>query len=270
LLTARPVGYADIVDNVKPAVVSVRVKVDAGKLTPDDSFSLFGGSHLERRPDNPQPSPNSRSRNLIAIQGSGFFISADGYAVTNGHVVENAKTAEITTDGGKTYSAKVIGSDSRTDIALMKVGGSGFSFVKFAEASPRVGDLVLAIDNPFGLGGTVTAGIVSAQRRDINHGPYDRFIQIDASVNKGNSGGPAFDMDGNVIGVNTAILSPSGGTVGLAFAVPAEIVKDVVTQLREKRTVSRGRIGVQVQEITAEIAESLGLKEPRGALVAEP
>jgi serine protease Do len=272
----RPVSYADIVDKVKPAVISVRVKVDAGKLAPDDGLSLFGDSPLERffqrfgKPDNRRRSQNPHSRDLVTRQGSGFFISADGYAVTNGHVVENTKTAEITTDGGKTYSAKVVGSDSRTDIAVIKVEGSGFPFVKFAEASPRVGDLVLAIGNPFGLGGTVTAGIVSAQGRDIGDEPYENFLQIDASVNRGNSGGPTFDMDGNVIGVNTAILSPSGGSVGLAFAVPAEIVKDVVGQLTEKGGVSRGWIGVQVQEITPEIAESLGLKEQRGALVAEP
>jgi serine protease Do len=153
---------------------------------------------------------------------------------------------------------------------LIKVAGTGFPFVKFAEASPRVGDLVLAIGNPFGLGGTVTAGIVSARGRDIGDGPYEDFIQIDASVNKGSSGGPTFDMDGNVIGVNTAIITPSGGSVGLAFAVPADIAKDVVTQLREKGVVSRGWIGVQIQELTPEIAESLGFKQQRGALVAEP
>jgi serine protease Do len=140
------------------------------------------------QPDNPQGSPNSRGRNLMVRQGSGFFISDDGYAVTNSHVVEDTKTAEITTDAGKTYSAKVVGNDSRTDIALIKVEGTGFPFVKFAEASPRVGDVVLAIGNPFGLGGTVAAGIVSARGRDIGDGPYEDFIQIDASVNKGSSG----------------------------------------------------------------------------------
>jgi serine protease Do len=272
----RPIGYADIVDKVKPAVVSLRVKVDAGKLTVGDGLPSFSDLPLERslqrfgQSDKPHHSPNLPSRKLMTRQGSGFFISADGYVVTNGHVVENANTAEITTDGGKIYSAKVIGSDSRTDIALIKVEGTGFPFVEFAEASPRVGDLVLAIGNPFGLGGTVTAGIVSARGRDIGDGPYEDFIQIDASVNRGNSGGPTFDIDGNVIGVNTAILSPSGGSVGLAFAAPAEVVKDIVTQLREKGAVSRGWIGVQVEEITPDVAESLGLKERRGALVAEP
>jgi serine protease Do len=270
----RPIGYADIVDKVKPAVVSLHVKVDPGKPIVGDGLPSFGAPALERsrfrQSDNPHRSPNPPSRRLMTRQGSGFFISADGYVVTNGHVVENANTAEITTDGGKIYSAKVIGIDSRTDIALIKVEGTGLPFVKFAETSPRVGDLVLAIGNPFGLGGTVTAGIVSARGRDIGDGPYEDFIQIDASVNRGNSGGPTFDMDGNVIGVNTAILSPSGGSVGVAFAAPAEVVKDVVTQLREKGAVSRGWIGVQVEQIAPDVAESLGLKERRGALVAEP
>jgi serine protease Do len=273
----RPVGYADLVTKVKPAVISVRVKVDADKLTLDDGWPVFGDSPLGRfffrrfgEPDNPQGSLNPHRRNLMIKQGSGFFISADGYAVTNGHVVENAKATEITTDGGKSYSAKVIGIDSRTDIALIKVEGADFPYVKFAEGNPRVGDLVLAIGHPFGLGATVTAGIVSALARNIGEEPFDDFVQIDASVNKGNSGGPTFDMDGNVIGVNTAMVTPSGGSVGLAFAVPAEIVKDVVTQLKEKGVVSRGWIGVQTQEITPEIADSLGLKVQRGALVAEP
>ena len=204
-------------------------------------------------------------------QGSGFFITADGYAVTNNHVVDKAKTVEIMTDDGKTYSAKVIGTDPRTDIALIKVDGrSDFPFVKLAEQSPRIGDWVVAVGNPFGLGGTVTAGIVSARGRDIGAGPYDDFIQIDASVNKGNSGGPTFDMAGNVIGVNTAIFSPSGGSVGIAFDIPSDTVKSVVAQLKDKGMVSRGWIGVQIQPITAEIAEGLGMKASEGALVAEP
>lgn len=270
----RPVSYADIVDKVKPAVISLRVKVDGEKVTVDDGRPISGNSPLRRlsrrfgKSDYLQGSSNPRDRNLMIKQGSGFFISADGYAVTNGHVVENTKATEITTDAGKSYSAKVIGIDLRTDIALIKVEGTGFPFVKFAEGNPRVGDLVLAIGNPFGLEGTVTAGIVSALGR--GEGPYENFLQIDASVNRGNSGGPSFDMDGNVIGVNTAILTPSGGSVGVAFAVPAEIVKDVVTQLKGRGVVSRGWIGVQTQDITTEIADGLGLNEQRGALVAEP
>ena len=204
-------------------------------------------------------------------QGSGFFISADGYAVTNNHVVDKASTVEVIADDGKTYTAKVIGTDPRTDIALIKVEGRGdFPYVQLAEKSPRIGDWVLAVGNPFGLGGTVTAGIVSARGRDIGAGPYDDFIQIDAPVNKGNSGGPTFDVDGNVIGVNTAIFSPSGGSVGIAFAIPAPTVKTVVGQLKENGKVTRGWIGVQIQPVTAEIADNLGLKTPHGALIAEP
>jgi serine protease Do len=165
----------------------------------------------------------------------------------------------------------VIGTDSRSDLALIKVEGRGdFPYVKFAEGNPRIGDWVLAVGNPFGLGGTVTAGIVSARGRDIGNGPYDDFIQIDAPVNKGNSGGPTFDVDGNVIGVNTAIFSPSGGSVGIAFAIPADTVKKVVAQLKDKGSVTRGWIGVQIQSVTPEIADSLGLKTVQGALVAEP
>jgi serine protease Do len=165
----------------------------------------------------------------------------------------------------------VIGTDQRTDLALIKVDGrSDFPFVKLAEKPPRIGDWVLAVGNPFGLGGTVTAGIVSAAGRDIGAGPYDDFIQIDAPVNRGNSGGPTFDTSGNVIGVNTAIFSPSGGNVGIAFAIPASTVNSVVTQLRERGSVTRGWIGIQIQPVTAEIAESLNLREARGALVAEP
>jgi serine protease Do len=214
---------------------------------------------------------NPRSRHFSMAQGSGFFISPDGYAVTNNHVVERGQKVEIKADNGKTYTAKVIGSDPRTDIALLKADGPGdFPYVTFADKLPRVGDWVLAVGNPFGLGGTVTAGIVSASGRDIGAGPYDDFIQIDAPVNKGNSGGPTFDVDGSVIGVNTAIYSPSGGNVGIAFAIPADTVKTVVAQLKDKGTVTRGWIGVQIQPVTDDVAESLGLKEPAGALVAEP
>ncbi|MFN5454217.1 S1C family serine protease, partial [Bradyrhizobium sp.] len=207
----------------------------------------------------------------VTGQGSGFFISADGYAVTNNHVVDGADKVEVTTDDGKTYSAKVIGTDQRTDLALIKVeGGSNFPFAKLADGKPRIGDWVLAVGNPFGLGGTVTAGIVSAVGRDIGNGPYDDFIQIDAPVNKGNSGGPAFDVDGNVVGVNTAIYSPSGGSVGIAFSIPASTVKSVIAQLKDNGSVSRGWIGVQIQPVTQDIADSLGMKKAEGALVAEP
>jgi len=204
-------------------------------------------------------------------QGSGFFISPDGYAVTNNHVVDGADKVEVTTDDGKTYAAKVIGTDARTDVALIKVeGGADFPFAKLAAGKPRIGDWVLAVGNPFGLGGTVTAGIVSASGRDIGNGPYDDFIQIDAPVNKGNSGGPAFNMQGEVVGVNTAIYSPSGGSVGIAFSIPAPTVKNVIAQLKDKGTVSRGWIGVQIQPVSQDIADNLGLKKAEGAMVLEP
>ena len=273
---ARPTGFADIVEKVKPAVISVRVKMRADtQLSADDENPFPKGSPMEkffRRFGAPEGGPAvPRGRQFGSAQGSGFFISADGYAVTNNHVVDKATTVEVSTDDGKIHSAKVIGTDSRTDLALIKVdGGSNFPYVKLAETSPRIGDWVLAVGNPFGLGGTVTAGIVSARGRDIGAGPYDDFIQIDAPVNKGNSGGPTFNTDGSVIGVNTAIFSPSGGSVGIAFAIPAETVKSVVAQLKDKGAVTRGWIGVQIQPVTPEIAESLGMKVTKGALVAEP
>src|SRR5438045_5904380 len=173
-----------------------------------------------------------RGQGVVTGQGSGFFISADGYAVTNNHVVDGADKVEVTTDDGKTYTAKVIGTDARTDVALIKVEGrNDFPHVTFSNKPPRIGDWVIAVGNPFGLGGTVTAGIVSARGRDIGAGPYDDFLQIDAPVNRGNSGGPTFDTQGNVVGVNTAIYSPSGGSVGIGFAIPAEVAKEVVASL---------------------------------------
>jgi serine protease Do len=277
----KPVGFADIVERVKPSVISVKVNITE-KLAKDDSNDdspFQPGSPMERffrrfgGPDSLPPGLRGgpRGRGAVTGQGSGFFISADGYAVTNNHVVDGADKVEVTTDDGKTFSAKVIGTDARTDLALIKVeGGSNFAFAKLSDGKPRIGDWVLAVGNPFGLGGTVTAGIVSASGRDIGNGPYDDFIQIDAPVNKGNSGGPAFNTEGEVMGVNTAIYSPSGGSVGIAFSIPAATVKNIVAQLKDKGTVSRGWIGVQIQPVTTDIADSLGLKKAEGALVAEP
>jgi serine protease Do len=279
---AQPVGFADIVERVKPSVISVKVNIQEKVAKNDDNNDdtpFQPGSPMERffrrfgGPDGLPPGLRGgpRGRGAVTGQGSGFFISADGYAVTNNHVVDGADKVEVTTDDGKTHSAKVIGTDARTDVALIKVeGASNFQFAKLSDGKPRIGDWVLAVGNPFGLGGTVTAGIVSAMGRDIGSGPYDDFIQIDAPVNKGNSGGPAFNTDGEVVGVNTAIYSPSGGSVGIAFSIPSATVKNVINQLKDKGSVSRGWIGVQIQPVTPEIADSLGLKKAEGALVAEP
>jgi serine protease Do len=274
-----PVGFADIVSKVKPAVISVRVKIDEddgnGMVTQrhDDNDSDQSGSPEQffRQFGFRGPNGMPRQHHMIMGQGSGFFISADGYAVTNNHVVDHAKSVEVTADDGATYTAKVVGTDSKTDLALIKVDGkTDFPYVKFADQMPRIGDWVVAVGNPFGLGGTVTAGIVSARGRDIGAGPYDDYIQIDAPINKGNSGGPAFDMSGNVIGVNTAIFSPSGGSVGIGFDIPAATAKLVVNQLKDKGSVTRGWLGVQVQAVTPDIADSLGLKQARGAMVDNP
>jgi len=264
-------SFADLVEKVKPAVVSVRVKTQAASETGDQSLDdlppqlrrFFRERGEGNGPAKPQP------RQGMA-QGSGFFVSQDGYVVTNNHVVENAVEVQLVTDGGKTLDAKVVGTDPRTDLALLKVKDAGdFPFVQLADGKARIGDWVLAIGNPFGLGGTVTAGIVSAQGRDIGSGPYDDFIQIDAPINRGNSGGPTFNQKGEVVGVNTAIFSPSGGNVGIAFAIPASTVKQVVDSLKKDGTVARGFIGVQIQPVTTEMADAIGLKEAKGALVAE-
>ena len=260
-------------------MISVRVKMEGSQTTglanneiPPGLREFFRRFGMPGMPDNGMPdnAPHGHGHNVILGQGSGFFISADGYAVTNNHVVEKAESVKVTTDDGKSHTAKVIGTDPRTDLALIKVEGGPFPYVKLSDSVPRIGDWVLAVGNPFGLGGTVTAGIVSARGRDIGASAYDDFIQIDAPVNKGNSGGPTFDTEGNVIGVNTAIFSPSGGSVGIAFAIPADTVKSVITQLREHGSVTRGWIGVQIQPVTQDIADSLGLKKAEGALVAEP
>jgi serine protease Do len=265
-------SFADLAHQVTPAVVSVYVSAEmqgiAGEpgqrediLPPGLPFRFFfrefGRSELEARP------------HLVQAQGSGFFISSDGYVLTNNHVVDHAESVKVKTVEGKTYPAKVVGTDAQTDLALLKVDGAAtFPSVTFADRPPRIGDWVLAVGNPFGLGGTVTAGIVSAAGRDIGSGPHD-FLQIDAPVNKGNSGGPAFNLQGQVVGINTAIYSPSGGSVGIAFDIPAETAKTVAAQLQSKGVVTRGWIGVSVRPVTQEVADSLDLKQATGALVAD-
>jgi serine protease Do len=272
--TVNPTSFADVVERVKPAVIAIKVKtvetspeggLDIPDLSPDDPlyrfFKRFGEVPGGGRPE----------KHFAMSQGSGFIISADGYAVTNNHVVDHAAEVEVILDDGRSLPAKVVGTDKRTDLALLKINdGVNLPHVDWESAPPRVGDWIIAVGNPFGLGGTVTAGIVSARGRDIGAGPYDDFIQIDAPVNRGNSGGPAFDSQGKVIGVNTAIYSPSGGSVGIGFAIPAEVAKDVVVALKEHGSVSRGWIGVQIQPVTQEIADALGLKSTKGALVAQP
>lgn len=275
---AAPRSFADLVEKVSPAVVSVNVKGDAKVAQNDfpqipglpdipednplyDFFKQFrqGLPHGQRPP---RPSPTM-------AQGSGFFVTSDGYVVTNNHVVEDAEDISVTLDNGDKYPATLVGSDPRTDVALLKVKASKqFPHVKFCDKDPRVGDWVLAVGNPFGLGGTVTAGIISAHNRDIGSGPYD-YLQIDAAVNRGNSGGPSFNLDGEVIGMNTAIFSPSGGNVGIAFAVPATLVKEVVGQLQAHGSVDRGWLGVVIQNVSDDIADSIGMSEAKGAMVTK-
>ncbi len=274
-----PNGFADLVSKVKPAVISVRVKLDEsenGNMLGHNSNEVvpFEGTPFEKffRQYGFDGNPKGMHRHEVIMGvGSGFFISPDGYAVTNNHVVDHATKVQVTTDDGTVYDAKVIGTDAKTDLALIKVDGKGknFAYVNFENQNPRVGDWVVAVGNPYGLGGTVTAGIISAEGRDIGAGPYDDYIQIDAPINKGNSGGPTFDTNGTVVGVNTAIYSPTGGSVGIGFDIPAQTVKNVVAQLKDHGSVTRAYIGVQVQPVTSGIAESLGLKKAEGALVDE-
>ena len=283
---ANTFSFADIVEKVSPAVVSVKVKKDAtDEMAANDDepgaqnvppqierfMRRFGfGPGGQGGPGGPGRGPGPQGHGRVVGQGSGFFISGDGYVVTNNHVVDGASEVDVTTTDGKSYTAKVIGTDPRTDVALLKVDGKdNFPWVKLAGAPPRVGDWVVAVGNPFGLGGTVTAGIVSARGRDIGSGPYDDFIQIDAPINRGNSGGPTFGLNGEVIGVNTAIVSPSGGNVGIAFAIPSETVSEVVDALKNGGTVARGYVGVQIQPVNEDVAEALGLKDAQGALIAQ-
>jgi serine protease Do len=279
--TAQPLdpslGFSQLVDQVMPSVVSVTVKIQ--QAAADETMTENGMPNLDQLPPqfrdffekmpqfrNQQPGP----RHPSMAQGSGFVISADGYVVTNNHVVDKASEVSVQFNGGEEFTATVIGVDPKTDLALLKIKAEkSFPFVSLSADEAKVGDWVMAVGNPFGLGGTVTSGIISARGRDIGNGPYDDFLQIDASINHGNSGGPAFNLKGDVIGVNTAIYSPSGGSVGIGFAIPASTVKDVVDSLKANGSVTRGWLGVRIQPVTDELAEGLGMAKKQGAIVTE-
>jgi serine protease Do len=286
---ARPApdSFADLAAKLLPAVVNVSSSQTitaknggpgAGPemplFPPGSPFEQFFKDFLNRnRPGqggnnggNDQPRPERRAQSL----GSGFIIDPSGYVVTNNHVIEGADEVSVTLQDNTTLKAEIIGRDESGDIALLKVkSDKPLPTVGFGDSSQmRVGDWVLAIGNPFGLGGSVTAGIVSARGRDIHQGQYDDFIQTDAAINRGNSGGPLFNMDGQVIGINTAIFSPSGGSIGIGFSIPSDMAKNIVAQLKEYGHPRRGWLGVKIQQVTPDIAESLGLKDAAGAMVA--
>jgi serine protease Do len=280
-----PMSFADIFDQVSPAVVSINVtsRVDASALRRIPGLEGFPFDIVPRgqSPDGgdgndegapPQGGRTDKGQPRLPSQqssGSGFFISADGYIVTNNHVVENAESIKVVLKDERELDAVVVGRDEGTDLAVLKVKGANFPFVNFENsARPRVGDWVIAVGNPFGLGGTATAGIISAYGRDIGETFVD-YIQIDAPINRGNSGGPTFDIYGRVIGVNTAIFSPSGGSVGIGFAIPAEVADATTKQLMAGGKIQRGYIGATIQNFTTEMAEAQGMGEQRGAIVAD-
>lgn len=253
-----PLSFADIFQQVAPAVVQIDVEAPV-ELPPGGTFRLPGTPFSI-----PIPQPEEGEEPLTTQgAGSGFFISAEGYIVTNNHVVENATEIRVTLADGRELEATLVGRDVDTDLAVIKVQGSDFPFVSFEEdAQPRVGDWVIAVGNPFGLGGTATAGIVSATGRSLpqaSDNPYTDFLQIDAAINRGNSGGPTFDIYGRVIGVNSAIFSTTGGSVGVGFAIPASIAKDITDRLMRGEAIQRGYLGAQIGTVTPDIRESLGL-----------
>ncbi|MEM7072624.1 MAG: trypsin-like peptidase domain-containing protein, partial [Pseudomonadota bacterium] len=266
-----PESFADLVENLQDAVVNIRIEREQRQSNYFDQFQAPPGSPFEdffRQFRNPDP-----NRKIFG-HGSGFIISEDGLVVTNNHVIEDAINVEIVLLDGSEYKVEIVGTDPRLDLALLRIAPNEgealpeFASVKFGDSNKiRIGDWTVAIGNPLGLGGTVTAGIVSARGRDIAAGPYDDFIQTDASINRGNSGGPLFNMDGEVIGVNTAILSNTGGSVGLGFAIPSSQASLAIEQLRLYGQTRRGWLGVRIQNVTEEIAESLGLDRAYGALV---
>jgi serine protease Do len=270
-------GFADLVDRVKPAVVTITATERAANVSgrspfpegseQDQMFRRFFG---DQAPQRGQGGGEQRQRGGRAL-GSGFVVKADGTIVTNNHVVRDAGTVTVTLEDGRELPARVVGRDARTDIAVLKIdAGAPLPFLELGDsARARVGDWVVAVGNPFGLGGTVTTGVVSARGRNIGQGPYDDFLQIDASINSGNSGGPLFALDGSVIGVNTAIFSPSGGSVGIGFAIPSNMVRQVVTQIEANGHVERGFLGATTQNLTPALASAMRLPRPEGALVGD-
>ena len=285
--TQAPNAVADLVERVSPAVVTVLTTQDDqasndedqdgpspfGPGSPFDEFlRRFGipngpnGPFGQNGPNGGQPQEHPHG---VAL-GSGFVLEGDGLIVTNNHVVDHAESVKVRLSDDREFDAKVMGTDQQTDLALLKIDAKDLPELKLGDSDAvRVGEDVIAVGNPFGLGGTVTRGIVSAMARDINAGPYVDFIQTDAAINRGNSGGPLLDLEGKVIGVNSAIYSPNGGSVGVGFAIPANTVKTVVAQLKDDGSVERGWLGVQIQTVTPEIATAIGLDEAKGALVAD-
>jgi len=275
-----PDGIADVAEQVIDAVVNVSTKQSVDlrsgampQLPPGSPFEEFFEEFFKnRRGQGGQNNPNGDTPTPRRVNslGSGFIIDPSGLVVTNNHVIADADEVNVILNDSTTLKAEVIGRDQKTDLALLKVTASKpLKAVKFGDSDKlRLGEWVIAIGNPFSLGGTVTAGIVSARNRDIQSGPYDNYIQTDAAINRGNSGGPLFNLNGEVIGVNTAIISPSGGSIGIGFAVPSKTVVPVIDQLREFKEVRRGWLGVRIQQVSDEIAESLSIKPARGALVA--
>jgi serine protease Do len=274
-----PEAVADVAEQVIDSVVNISTKqsVDISsnampQLPPGSPFEEFFEEFFKNRrgQGGPNGQPGQSPSRRVNSLGSGFIIDPSGLVVTNNHVIADADEINVILNDGTTMKAEIVGRDTKTDLALLKVKpDKPLKAVKFGDSDKlRLGEWVIAIGNPFSLGGTVTAGIVSARNRDINSGPYDNYIQTDAAINRGNSGGPLFNLDGEVIGVNTAIISPSGGSIGIGFAVPSKTVIPVIDQLREFKEVRRGWLGVRIQQVTDEIADSLSIKPPRGALVA--
>jgi len=263
----RPDTFADLAERLLPTVVNVSTTQKEEEDDAREQFEEFFRDFFERRRGEEPPAPRRRRPSSL---GSGFIVDPDGYIVTNNHVIADADEITVRLHDDSTLEADIVGRDDKTDLALLKVDSeTPLPATSWGDSNAtRIGDWVLAIGNPFGLGGTVTAGIVSARSRDINAGPYDDFLQTDASINRGNSGGPMFNTDGEVIGVNTAIFSPSGGSIGIGFAIPSAIAENVIAQLRKHGDVQRAWLGVRIQSVTPELAEGLRLEEPRGALVA--